>query len=1114
MKQLKIIFTCFTSLLIAYSSYSQNPDTLVQKAMEYFENEQYEKAAMEFEKALPTVEEEYGALDTSYYSKQVYYTAQCFQEINQYDKAEQYYLVLKYIFEENKDTISWDYAELLNSIGNLYVIIGQYEKAERLIKQAIDIDNIQKEKNDTLYVNHLNNLAQVYYMMEKYSLTESVMKQVIEINKLLYGENHIEYAGSLSNLGVLYYTLGQFEKAEPLLQQALEIDKSQLGEFNENYGRDLNNLFTLYFVKGLYKEAEPLIIKAIEIYKELLGENNPDYYVLLNNLATLYQKMGYYEKAVTIMIKIIKYDSTLNVENVPYYGRHLNNLALLYQNLGLYEKAEPLYIKSLEAEKQQFGETSTLYSTVLYNIAYLYKDMGRYELAESLIKQSIEIEKNRIGNHQAGYALLLNGLGIIYRQIGNYEDAEIFMKQALEIEKKELGISSTKYGIHLGNFAGLHTEMGNYIRADSIYIQCLGILKNTVTDSSLAYATYLSSYANLLFLVQRFEEAESTCFEALEIYKNLVGSTHLQYAKVLNILSRIYWLNDRNELSEKINIEVLNIFKYQIKHNTGYLSDKELGNFLNIFFYNLDIYQSLNLKQNKISNSAGKQAFEIELVRKGIKLKSTMNFKARVLDSGDTSLINAYNDLISIHRQIYKLSSSITKKENIEKVKLLESQANALEKTLSLKSKEYQQAKKENEITWEDVKQNLKPSEAAIEFSSFNYYNGKEATDSILYCAVVLRKGDYISQMVYLCEESALIKAISSSDATSRKINFLYQEQTLNELIWQPIDSLLEGIHTIYFAPSGLLHSVSMAAILCSGNKVLMDKYNLVQLSSTRTLAIPADPVIINDAVVYGGINYDTDSLTLSNNAEKYTEDKDDFIAYNRSYTGEFRGGFRYLPGSQEEMESIAAKLEKKDIPFTSLSGTEAIEESFLALSGKNAPSVIHLSTHGFYFPDTVSEENRKNISYSSTGEVRFRYNDDPLLRSGLLMAGANLAWKGQAIPDNVEDGILTAKEVSNMNLMNTELVVLSACQSGLGDVKGSEGVEGLQRGFKMAGVRYIIMSLWQVPDKETTEFMDKFYDHWLGGKDIHEAFHHTQKHMRHKYKNDPFKWAGFVLME
>jgi CHAT domain-containing protein len=266
--------------------------------------------------------------------------------------------------------------------------------------------------------------------------------------------------------------------------------------------------------------------------------------------------------------------------------------------------------------------------------------------------------------------------------------------------------------------------------------------------------------------------------------------------------------------------------------------------------------------------------------------------------------------------------------------------------------------------------------------------------------------------------------------------------------------------------------------------------------------------------VVYGGIIYNTDTTTLLAKAEKYHKTDNNLMAYNRSSTGDNRSGFRYLPGTLKEAEIISAKLKKNSISTTSLSGTDALEESFTALSGKTSPSIIHISTHGFYYPDTISDKLRKQMNLSGTGEKQFRYSDDPLLRSGLLMAGANLAWKGATLPPNVEDGILTAKEVSNMNLMNTQLVVLSACQTGQGDVKGSEGVEGLQRGFKMAGVRYLIMSLWEVPDKETTEFMDTFYDNWLGGKEIHEAFRETQTRMHKMYKDEPFKWAGFVLVE
>jgi CHAT domain-containing protein len=306
-----------------------------------------------------------------------------------------------------------------------------------------------------------------------------------------------------------------------------------------------------------------------------------------------------------------------------------------------------------------------------------------------------------------------------------------------------------------------------------------------------------------------------------------------------------------------------------------------------------------------------------------------------------------------------------------------------------------------------------------------------------------------------------------------------------------------------------------MAAIRCPDKSLLMDRYNLVQLSSTRTLAMPKEDLAINDAVVYGGIQYDLDTLELMAEAGKYKKPGNDLIAFKSSPRGGTRNGFQYLEGTRKEADIISAEFHRDGIPVKSYSGADALEESFEVLSGNDSPTVIHIATHGFYLPDTLSNsENRELMMLSAIGEERFRLADDPLLRSGLVMAGGNLAWQGKPTPEGLEDGILTAKEVSNMNLLHTQLVVLSACQTGLGDVKGSEGVEGLMRGFKMAGVRYIMMSLWEVPDAETVEIMQHFYENWLGGMEIRTAFQHTQKQMRAKYPEEPYKWAAFVLVE
>jgi CHAT domain-containing protein len=384
--------------------------------------------------------------------------------------------------------------------------------------------------------------------------------------------------------------------------------------------------------------------------------------------------------------------------------------------------------------------------------------------------------------------------------------------------------------------------------------------------------------------------------------------------------------------------------------------------------------------------------------------------------------------------------------------------------------------------------------------------------------------------MIWLCGEKTL-RAACPPTGKPRVINLVYtwnpDVQTsvtggdkrdgnpLYHLVWQPFDQLLKGVKTVYYSPAGLINLISLAALPVNGTACLAEKYDLVRMGSTRDLVSPAEKSLITNAVVYGGINYDTLLPAAIAKAGSPGNTSAGAMPGEIAFNGAVRAGFGYLPGTLQEAQTIAGSLTGKGIKSTTLTGLEAREETFTALSGaSSAPSLIHISTHGFYLPDTISVKNRKNVLYSPAGEIQFRYSEDPLQRSGLLMAGANLTWKGLPRPQGTEDGILTAREVSNMNLSNTRLAVLSACQTGLGDVKGSEGVEGLERGFKMAGVRNIVMSLWQVPDKETTEFMTNFYKSWLEGLEFHEAFRTTQVAMRKKYPQEPFKWAGFVMVE
>ncbi|MBT8327251.1 MAG: CHAT domain-containing protein, partial [Bacteroidia bacterium] len=293
------------------------------------------------------------------------------------------------------------------------------------------------------------------------------------------------------------------------------------------------------------------------------------------------------------------------------------------------------------------------------------------------------------------------------------------------------------------------------------------------------------------------------------------------------------------------------------------------------------------------------------------------------------------------------------------------------------------------------------------------------------------------------------------------------------------------------------------AALGNQNSKSLSEQLNMVQLSSTAKLIDGKTKAKTDEILLIGGIDYTYDT-TLSNTKQEVV-----YSYLNHEKLKRSRGeSWNYLPGTKSEIEQIEANAAKQQKSASTLSGKLANEKAFKSLSGQS-PSVLHIATHGFFF-----ENAEKNKPKPENTQMQFTAADDPLLRSGLILAGGNYTWKHGSNPYENEDGILTALEISNLDLTNTELVVLSACETGLGDVEGNEGVYGLQRAFKMAGVESLIMSLWQVPDAETAEFMQLFYNAWFTGVSIREAFNATQRTMQIRYAEEPFKWAAFVLLD
>lgn len=494
------------------------------------------------------------------------------------------------------------------------------------------------------------------------------------------------------------------------------------------------------------------------------------------------------------------------------------------------------------------------------------------------------------------------------------------------------------------------------------------------------------------------------------------------------------------------------------------------------------------------------------LFSKGLLLSLELEMTKLIQESGDTEAAQTYTQLRECRQKLNTLYSKPIAKRHIN-CDSLERISSELERQLSNRIKIIADYTRYLSITWKDVQRNLNESEIAIEFLSY-----PELDNTYAYAALTLCKNDTAPVLTPLFTEWQL-KLVAGDES--------YQNPIADELIWGALASQLEGMSHIYFSAAGSLHNIGIEYLPS------MDGKDCHRLSSTRELVTHKPSQSISSATtatIFGGINYNATYGSIESSAPKHVKD---YYAMNTE-TSKKRGSFDYrsiqrygvdsLRGSLAEMQEIYSMLKNHHVQCDTLSGTQASEESFKALSGQRK-SLLHISTHGFYYTPEETENLNDHLKRMLIQNDRpTHYEDQSLLRCWLCFAGANQAIC-DTLPDESrpvegqEDGILNALEIAQTDLRGLDLVVLSACQTALGDVVQGEGVFGLQRGFKKAGAQSILMSLWNIDDKITRIFMTEFYRAWTSGMTKTAALKCAQSKVKSKYP-DPRHWAAFILLD
>lgn len=637
---------------------------------------------------------------------------------------------------------------------------------------------------------------------------------------------------------------------------------------------------------------------------------------------------------------------------------------------------------------------------------------------------------------------------------------------------------------------------------------------------SFTYENFKDSNSNLKrvlfklnFYYRMTKDSENELKTNIELHKIRQDDQEIERKSFMESLSNlINFYNDVKNPREVIPT-FTNVNKSLMAHAEDVLGDrlndeKEIFINQNILPY-FHLFHSFAYKNNYKYGVFNNLLVNNTLLTKGALLSTSKDVLGKLRSLNNPLITQKINTYIN-EKEVIALQSSLPESQRISDFQVRKDRLGGLESELiSIYQLRYKDERK-RPIHWRRT--SLLEDEISIEFTHFKQYD-EGWTDNIIYVAQLFKKKWKYPKIIPLFEESEinaiLDKKSSSALYTSRGskgkiVNASNYAKDIYNLIFLPLEEELKGVSKIYFSPDGVLHQIAFAALVNEDDKRLIELYDLEQVSNSRVITLKRSLPNSDDALFVGGINYDFNPegrTKLFSNQPSYSEllSTQDNLDDNQFITS-----WNYLEGSSTEVESIQNLFDYNSKSSSQIIGDEATETEFKRLNGKS-PNIIHIATHGFFFQN--NKDNDQNA-------LEFKKSENPLLRSGILLAHANYAWQFGSNPYERNDGILTALEISNLDLSNTSLVVLSACETGLGDIKGNEGVYGLQRAFKMAGVDLIMMSLWEVPDKETSEFMTMFYTNWLNGQEVRTAFRNTQRDMLKIYKNNPEKWAAFVLFE
>lgn len=938
-----------------------------------------------------------------------------------------------------------------------------------------------------------------------------------------WGNNHSAVAALTQAQGLIWKDLGEYAKAEVLIKQTLDISVAN-GD-TTMAAEAANNLATVKWEQADFVESQKFHERGLAMLSKTYGENSPQAAVSRNNLAEAVKELGDYARVESMVLQSIK---TLR-SNQPKYASELAsslmNLADLYSRQGNFPRAELLLLEAIQINERAFGTNHFQVCRTRNNLAALYFGMGQFEKAESMHKQNLKVFEATLGQNHPDVARVVLNLALTYQNQKRYDEAEAMYKRAIAIRRSVLAPDHADISLTLHNFGQLYTLRADYPQALRTLEEARASRLKTFGPNHTTVGFTNMAIGDVHFALRKFDEAKASYEEALRIRQSLFSETHPQLAYSHTALGEVSAVMANWDASVDHFDLARRGFRRHIDQSLPSLPEADQIAFLKYVdepYLHSALSLSLAQPQNQkvIDYSAG-----WVLNGKAVSQQALAQRALIARDTTNSQLASAVKALLVIRKQLASLmmlsDSKVPDSARQSRIDELIRQEQSQSRKLSEDG-----GRSPGSTAWietADVRKALQEDSVLVEIVRFKKYDfgnpvAKEEDRPEHYVAWIIPKsdGDKI-RVIDLGDAAKIDEQVRVARTALKEAPELIRENgeqeaekmlepSLRSLAGTILNPLLETLgqsKTIYLSPDSLLWLVPWSALPLDGGQYAIEKFDIRFLVTGRDLVRGETDFKVSNPVIFADPDFNLEPAAVEAAAQQVLQtppsQRNTLRAVAKS--GKFKlGTVSRLPGTKSEAEAVLPQLEQFTAKKATIySGKSALEAVFKAV---RQPGVLVLATHGFF----EEEDSSENKSQSSP---------NPLLRCGLLLAGCNKPI--DASVSDGEDGILTGLEIVNADLRGTDLVVLSACETGLGEVRNGEGVSGLRQAFQLAGARSVVSTLWQIPDRETAKLMTNFFVGLAETHDKSKSLRESQLKLIESRRDrngaaHPFFWAAFTI--